>query len=593
MKSKTLPFFLLAFFSSQTVFAQGTPATPDYGAAEKDLSAFIPKQMRKAGVQGLSIALVDDTGVLWTQGFGYADAEKKIPATADTLYPTGAPAKLLTAGEILKLEGEGRLRLDDPIQRHVPGFSIHSRFQNEKPITLRALLANHSGLPAFFIRGSMAAEPENLADFVADLKSDYLTDPPQTLYKYSYVDYDLLGRVVELKRKTDFAQAMEEDWLKPLGMASSTFRLTPDVEWRMAKGYLRGKETPFLRLREVPATGLVSSARDMARFLCFALGASLAGGRAPLRPEESKVMFQPQFGGDPMNFGHEVALGWMLSGLEVEGSQGTAWQDGVYPPYVSEAAVLYRQKLGVVFLANSEEAIKIEDDILKRALKLMLNAKYGLGLSLEKKKIRMSPTVKVPRETLDRDTGFYSAAGQLTPVRRSGDHLSTVLLHTGLDLVPISQNTFVPRFMFLFFFPIDFPENAMTFSNVEGHDITVFNGFTYPIVLEKIQPVRIPESWQKREGEYEQENPEDWLRLEKISLGEREGFLTVTLRASFPAFDIQNREYQVALQPISDEDAIVPGLFYGDEGTLHAVGENGLTRVFYSGYWFRKKSAGP
>jgi len=75
-------------------------------------------------------------------------------------------------------------------------------------------------------------------------------------------------------------------------------------------------------------------------------------------------------------------------------------------------------------------------------------------------------------------------------------------------------------------------------------------------------------------------------------LGEKEGFLTVDMKVSFPAFDIKDREFKIALLPLSDEDALIPGLFYGDGGTLHVEGEGDQERTFYSGYWYKKK-AGP
>lgn len=588
MKTKITFLGLSALFLFSPVFPQ-TPGPVDYGEVEKDLTTFIQKKMDQSNVKGLSIALVDGKGVVWVKGFGFADAGQKIPADGDTLYLIGAPAKLFTAGEILKLKEEGKVQLDRQLKDYLPSFSIHSRFQHAKAITLRSLLANHSGLPGFFIKGAMAARPQSLSDLVMGLKSDYLTAPPQTLYKYSYVDYDLLGRVIEIKTHKPFEDAMERDWLMPLGMCSSTFRRTADLEARLSKGYLRGKEIPPFYLRDTPAAGLVSNVKDMSRFLCFVLGAPLPKGAPPLSHQEMKAMFEPQYADFPLNFGHEVGLGWMLSGLNVEGSEGTAWHDGVYPPYVSEMAVLEKQKVGVVLLANSEEAIKISDDITTRALEGMLRAKYGFPLDLEKKKVKMQPVVDVPKETLGHDTGFYSAAGQLTSVTRNGGHLSTELLHTGLDLMPISQDTFVPRFTFLLFFAFDFPENTMTFSRVEGHDVTVFNGFTYPIVLEKIAPAPIPFPWRSRMGDYVLENPDDWLQFRKITLTEKEGFLTVVMKVSCPAFAIKDREYRIALQPLSNEDAVEPGLFYADGGTLHAVEKDGITRIYYSGYCFRKQ----
>jgi len=186
MKPKTAFLGLLALNLVTPVFSQNLPSGPgkadsasvDYGKVEKDLTDFIQKQMGKAKVKGLSIALVDATGVVWEKGFGFADVGKSVPATSGTLYPLGAATKLFTAGEILKLEGEGKVLLDGSIEDNIPGFAIHSRFKSAKPITLRALLANHSGLPGFAIKGSIAEEPQSLADFTAGLKSDFLTAPP-------------------------------------------------------------------------------------------------------------------------------------------------------------------------------------------------------------------------------------------------------------------------------------------------------------------------------------------------------------------------------------------------------------------------------
>lgn len=554
---------------------------------EQNLTEFIGRQMDKEHVKGLSIALVDGKEIVWARGFGYADDSRKIPATSDTLYRVGAVSKILTAAEVLKLAEEGKVGLDRPLSRYLPGFSVHSRFKRAKAITVRSLLANHSGLPGFFLKGLWVEKPESLKALVEELKSDYLVAPPQTFYKYSYVDYDLLGRLVELRKKEDFAAALRRDLLEPLGMVSSSFGNDLPAGAVLAKSYRKGNEMAPFYLRDIPAAGLVSSVSDLARFVRYLFGGGPSGDK-PFGQKTIDTLFEPQYPDLPMDFGRRVAMGWLMGGLQVEGSESTAWHDGEYPPYVSEVVVLDKQKLGVVVLSNTQEASRVIDDISVCALKLLLRSKYGMAENLEKKKIEMPKTVEVPAGILDRYAGTYSALGQLTKITRQDKHLAADLSGHQLDLLPVSQDTFIPHLVFLLLFPVDLPQYPLTFSSSRGQDMAVLGGLHYPLPLQKIRPVEIPEAWKEREGDYVLENPDGQIDFESVSLGEKDGFLAAAMKVSFKAFDVKDRDFKVALLPLSGEDAMVPGLFYGDGGTLHAVeGEDG-TRIFYSGYWFKK-----
>ena len=557
------------------------PAGTDYSKTIEDLEKFIPDQMDQHHVKGLSIALVDGGKVVWMKGFGYANSEKKIQADADTLYHLGAVSKIFTAAEVLVLAEHGRVGLNQPITKYIPGFSIRSRFKRAKPITVKSLLANHSGLPGFYLKGIWVDEPESLAEAVSDLKDDYLVAPPQTLYKYSYVDYTVLGRMVELKRKKDFAQAVKGDLFEPLGMDSSSFDSSSDNDPRLAQGYRHGDPVSIIHERDIPAAGMVSSAKDMAQFLQVVLG------DGPSRPKWAKAMFTPAYPGIPLDFGHQVGLGWQLSGIEIPGAQGVAWHDGEYPPYNAQVVALNKQGLGLVLLSNCAEGDALQGDMTVRVLKLMLQDKFGIPEDLKKKEIKMPPTVQVAPEELDKDTGYYSALGQLMKVTRQDNHLGAEWNGHQLDLLPIGQDTFVPHITFIFF-PIDLPQYPMRFCPIDGKPMAVLGGFTFPIPLQGIQPMDIPQAWKAREGDYELENPDGVFKFSRITLGEKEGFLTVDMKVSFPAFDIKDREFKIALLPLSDTEALIPGLFYGDGGTLKVVKDGEDERTFYSGYWYKK-----
>src|SRR5581483_12498561 len=84
------------------------------------LSAWIEGQMAYKGLPGVSIAVVHDQDLVWARGFGWADIQRAVPATPDTLYRVASITKLFTATAILQLRDAGKLRLDDRVADVLP-----------------------------------------------------------------------------------------------------------------------------------------------------------------------------------------------------------------------------------------------------------------------------------------------------------------------------------------------------------------------------------------------------------------------------------------------------------------------------------------
>jgi len=195
----------------------------------------------------------------------------------------------------------------------------------------------------------------------------------------------------------------------------------------------------------------------------------------------------------------------------------------------------------------------------------------------------------VPTEELEKDTGDYSALGQLVRISRQDNHLSAEFTGYRVDLLPVAEDTFVPHLVFLLLFPIDLPQYPLSFAAIGQEQVALLGGLPFVLPLQKIAAAPIPQAWKAREGDYVEENPELLLQFQTLDLTERNGFLTVEMKVSLPALDLKEKDYRVALLPLSDQEATVPGLFYGDGGTLRAEDKLGRTRIFYSGYWFSKK----
>ena len=124
--------------------AAEAPPPERYRDAVQALEQFIAHEVADKQLPALSIALVDDQTVVWARGFGFADPEKKTPATADTVYRVGSVSKLFTDLAVMQLVEQGKLDLDAPVTKYLPDFKPVNPFG--KPITLRQLMSHRSGL---------------------------------------------------------------------------------------------------------------------------------------------------------------------------------------------------------------------------------------------------------------------------------------------------------------------------------------------------------------------------------------------------------------------------------------------------------------
>jgi CubicO group peptidase (beta-lactamase class C family) len=545
--------------------------------------------MDKNHVKGLSLALVDGSTLVWSSGFGVADEKKKTPATAETLYMAGGLSKIVTAAEVLRLVERKKMKMDDPLEAYVPEFSIRSRYLPSAKITVKSLLAHHSGLPAYYLKGMMSLQPMSLEQLVEGLKKDSLVEEPQSRFRFSYLDYDLLGRALEKIQGGNFQELMKRDLLMPLGMDSSDFEVTPALEAKLAKGYLKGKTMPLTRMRDVPVSGMATTANDMAKFLSAILSGHTGNGERWMKEKRVASMFIPPYPAVPLDFGQEVGLGWMLGGWDLPKEEKVAWHEGSLSPYCSEMAVLYQRGLGVVVLSNTSEAKKIEKDITERALKLLLGAKFGVKVQLMAPQKHAYKEIDVEPESLEPYAGLYSALGQATPIERHGRRLSMRFFNAGINLLPVGGSLFMPRIKFLLFFHYDFPEFTLKFNQVEGKQVAVLDGFSIPVVFEKFDPRPIPPSWESRLGTYTLDNPDDLVTVSNVVLSDAKGVLTASVKFDNKPYNVKGYKYDLAFQPLSDDEAIVPGLFLTDGETLRAVEAGGKTKLFYSGYWFTKK----
>jgi CubicO group peptidase (beta-lactamase class C family) len=133
--------------------AVGASSRPtDYRGVIAKLNGEIPRLMKAGGTVGLTIALVDGDHTVWRRGFGWADLARKVPVTANTLFHIGSVSKTMSAAAVMQLVQRGLVKLDAPLARYVPGFSLRPRFHNSV-ITVQSALDHHSGIPGNLFSG--------------------------------------------------------------------------------------------------------------------------------------------------------------------------------------------------------------------------------------------------------------------------------------------------------------------------------------------------------------------------------------------------------------------------------------------------------
>jgi serine beta-lactamase-like protein LACTB, mitochondrial len=165
---------------------------------------------------GLSVAVAVKGEIGWAEGFGWADVDSRRPITPRTRFRLGALSKPVTAVAAARLHDEGRLDLDAPVQRYVPGYP-----SKQWPITTRQLMGDVAGVHR--IRGdnndAMPTEScDRVDDAVALLADDPLLFEPGTQHRYSIWGWILVSAAVQGAAGQPLARVMDREVFSPLGM---------------------------------------------------------------------------------------------------------------------------------------------------------------------------------------------------------------------------------------------------------------------------------------------------------------------------------------------------------------------------------------
>jgi hypothetical protein len=356
-----------------------------------------------------------------------------------------------------------------------------------------------------------------------------------------------------------------------------------------AKAYRKGAEAEEPALRDLPAGGLNTNVLDLSRFMQMVFAAGRADERQIIKPETLAEMLRPQNADVPLDLDIRIGLAWMLGDAALQNGGPVASHGGATCHHRSQLIVLPEHKLGIVVLANSSTSGSVVNKVATEALKLALEAKTGIKQPAGKK-TELPSEVTVPREELLTYEGRYETLEGVVDVGLESNYLQTEVMNKTLRLVPRADNRFYLQYKLMGLIPFSLGglgNIGISHAMIDGHDIlkACINGREI-LAGERIQAIEIPEKWLERTGKYEIVNRgNDALILDNLHLRHDKGLLRVDY--SLPLFS--KNTITLALEPISDSEAIIYGLGRGKGETIRVVKEGGKALLHYSGYLFRKK----
>ena len=259
--------FLVAAMACVMLPATAAAQSAVSGAALDSVDRYIRAEVERQRIPGMSVAILRGDSVLLSRGYGYADLEHRVPATDSTVYQSASVGKQFTAALVLTLAREGKLGLDEGIERYFPEAPPAWR-----EITVRHLLTHTSGIPDY---------TEDAIDYRRDYTEDELLAMavrlplefrPGESWSYSNTGYALLGFLVRRVTGRFYGDLLRERIFEPLGMRSARVISERDIVPNRAAGYelleggIRNQEWIAPTINTTADGSLYFSVKDLVRW---------------------------------------------------------------------------------------------------------------------------------------------------------------------------------------------------------------------------------------------------------------------------------------------------------------------------------------
>lgn len=321
--------------SACLLFSLSLPLVAEVKPAAKSIRESMEAFVQDGSLSGAVTLLYHDGKVVSEETVGLQDIASKTPMTKDSLFWIASMTKPITALAVMMLQDEGKLDLNDPVEKHLPEFKNQMLIKEKtaeqtvlvkpaRPITIKDLLTHTSGLVGSPPFGGDIMDALTLKEAAISYALSPLQFEPGSKWAYCNPGINTLGRIVEVASGEDYAKFLEKRLFKPLGMKNTTFWPKKKHLEHLATSYkptadgkgleptnIRYMTEPYSNKKRapMPAGGLFSTAGDLLKLYVMLLNGGEVDGKRYISEKSLQLMTQNHTGDLKAGFADGMGMG--------------------------------------------------------------------------------------------------------------------------------------------------------------------------------------------------------------------------------------------------------------------------------------------
>jgi len=281
-------FRCIVLAAVSVAFAASAVAKDPVPKSIEELDKLLARQFQDDAIPGVAVAVVENGQVAFTKGYGVADKANATPVTPDTVFRAASISKSFTGIAVMTAVQDGKVKLDDRLKDIAPDVKFVNPWEDTDPVRLAHLIEHTTGWPDISLR-VLTTEGKGwpLARGVEFTSPEFVSRwKPGRFAVYNNAGPAVAGLILERASGRNFNTYMRERVLRPMGVATGDFGLTPELGARLSKSYdASGAQTPFQNIILPPAGSLDINVKELAQLVRFFLGRGTVDGNKILAPE--------------------------------------------------------------------------------------------------------------------------------------------------------------------------------------------------------------------------------------------------------------------------------------------------------------------
>lgn len=359
-------YFLLTFQIAANAGAQSSlenrfavlESASQYDEAINKARSIIDRIMAR-GAPGISVAVGIDGQIVWSEGFGYSDAESQIAVAPVTKFRMGSVSKTMTSIAMAALYEEGVIDLDVPIQTYLPEYPV----KEKGAVSIRLLASHRAGIRHYLPDGSdnfIQKHYDNVVDALEVFRDDPLIAIPGERYSYSSHGWNLLSAVLQEASGVEFLTLMATRVFAPLNLTETVPDQVDYIIPNRARPYILrdGKliNAPFVdNSYKWAGGGYLATASDLAKFGYGVFNSGI------LKDETLDLLLAPPLLPDGSIADQEYGLGWRTF------DEDRGWYGHTGGSVGGRTLFMYnpKAKVSVGVMCNMTDCFQLEDGLLE------------------------------------------------------------------------------------------------------------------------------------------------------------------------------------------------------------------------------------